>query len=206
MPLLHQHSDAEATREFMNLYAEIDQLRSRVVEVEPSRAALPAVNEKSATMPYFVHEINFVKTDTVGADVYDFQQWPVALIAGPYMLRALELRVFQQDAVNSDHLVNARFQLRQMAPKREWDISANETGYDHKPKVFAQWEWGDTSLTMTVDWDMPVNASEGDTIMLQFGSRLTPEAPSGTEWSYKALILGHYIPYGDVLFAKGVEI
>lgn len=207
MPLVTQHGNPEVNQEFLQVYTELEEIRAKLAAVTPDPAVSPAVGEKSAIMPFFTHEINFVKTQTiVGPGVFDFQEWPIALIAGPYKLQSLSLTVYKQDVVDPDHLVNAGFHIRQLAKKREWDVSSVSEAYDSNQQVLAEWNWGDTSLRKRPNWDKVINATDGDTIVLRFASRVTPTAPVGTEWIYQAMITGHYLPISNVLFARGLRI
>lgn len=207
MPLLTQHSAPELTEEFRNLYAEVDGLRTQVAELTPVVGASPAVSEQTHLMPYFMHQVNFTKTESVvGAGVHHFEQWPIAVISGPYKLQSLELTVFYQDVVDMSHLVNKVFRIKQVASKRDWDISTVAEAHDPKEKIFAEWVWGETALNKLTGWNVPVNAADGDQIVLEFGSRVTPTAPAGSLWKYKAMIVGYYIPHDVVLFAEGGRI
>lgn len=201
MPLLTQHEDPSLQQEFVNVYQE---LRTAKRTVRANDGASPGVQENVA-MPFFVRQINFAKTAAMKG-AYHYEEWPIAVIGGPYILQSLTLKVYQHVHVSTSWLVNPSFRLKQEAPKKRWDIQTWGDFYDQTSLTFARWTWDSISLVTYDGWDNPMNTPDGDVLTLEFGSRVMDAAPSDSVWKYKAMIFGHYMLHDGVYFAEGERI
>lgn len=212
MPLITQHSDAAVNQEFLAVYDDLRGVSQNLARhIDPPRIASPGVNE-NLPMPFFVHKINFVKTLDVGANVHHVERWPVAVISGPYRLQAIELVRYRADALSDTHIQDAKFRLKQTASKRQWDTPLfGEDSWDTSERVSAEWSWGvghsdDPGFVRRAGWDMNMNTPDGDTLFLEFSSRITSSAPAGREWRYSALLSVFYMPVDVLLFESGERI